>query len=104
MGQKAIHECACKDCQNEAAPAVKSQHKLINLLLSRLDEQQRRWYAAVESEKIGYGGDRLVNQITGLDVETIRRGRRELAEQFVTRPVGRIRVAGGGRPRVEKKA
>jgi len=104
MGQKAIHECECDNCQSETDPALKSQHKLINLLLSRLDEQQRRWYGAVESEKIGYGGDSLVSRITGLDVETLRRGRRELAEQLVTRPVGRIRVVGGGRPRIEKKA
>ncbi|MCD4685634.1 MAG: hypothetical protein K8S97_06840 [Anaerolineae bacterium] len=45
----------------------------MNLLMSRLDEQQRRWYAAVESEKIGHGGDVQVSRITGLNVETIRR-------------------------------
>ena len=28
----------------------------MNLLLSRLDEQQRRWYVAVESNRIGPGG------------------------------------------------
>ena len=33
-------------------------HRQMNLLLSRLDEQQRRWYAAVESAKLGHGGDR----------------------------------------------
>jgi hypothetical protein len=26
----------------------------------RLDEQQRRWYVAVESKRIGAGGDRLL--------------------------------------------
>jgi hypothetical protein len=75
----------------------------MNLLMSRLDEQQRRWYVAVESEKIGHGGDVQVSRITGLDVETIRRGRREMAEQLENRPGERIRVPGGGRPRVEKK-
>jgi hypothetical protein len=30
----------------------------MNLLLSRLDEQQRRWYLAVESERMGWGADR----------------------------------------------
>jgi len=104
MGQKAIHECECEDCQGAAQTDVKSQHELINLLMSRLDEQQRCWYAAVESERIGYGGDTQVTRITGLDVETIRRGRRELADKLAHRPVGRVRVAGGGRPRVEKKA
>jgi len=104
MGQKAIHECECNDCQEAIQTDVKSQHELINLLMSRLDEQQRRWYAAVESERIGYGGDTQMTQITGLDVETIRRGRRELADKLAHRPVGRVRVVGGGRPRVEKKA
>jgi len=46
--------------------------------LSRLDEHQRRWLAALESQKVGRGGDRLLSCITGLNVETIRRGRREL--------------------------
>jgi len=41
--------------------------------------------------------------ITGMDVETIRRGRRELDEELATRPVDRVRQAGGGRPTAEKK-
>ena len=76
----------------------------MNLLMSRLDEQQRRWYAGVESEKLGYGGDVQVSRITGLNVETIRRGRREMAAHLAQRPAERIRLVGGGRPRVEKKA
>jgi len=75
----------------------------MNLFLSRLDEQQRRWYAALESEKLGYGGDRRVSEITGMDVETIRRGRRELENSLADRPVERVRLPGGGRHRVEKK-
>lgn len=76
----------------------------MNLLMSRLDEQQRRWYVAVESGKIGYGGDAQLSRITGLNIETIRRGRREMATQLAQRPSERIRVAGGGRPPIEKKA
>ena len=75
----------------------------MNLLMSRLDEQQRRWYAAVEAEKIGHGGTVHVSQITGLNVETIRRGHRELADNLEERPSDRIRLPGGGRPRTEKK-
>jgi hypothetical protein len=75
----------------------------MNVLMSRLDEQQRRWYAAVEAEKIGHGGTVRVSQITGLNVETIRQGRREVAQDLTGRPVDRIRVPGGGRPRAEKK-
>ena len=75
----------------------------MNVLMSRLDEQQRRWYAAVDAEKIGHGGNVRVAQITGMNVETIRQGRRELADDLAGRPVDRIRLPGGGRPRAEKK-
>ena len=73
------------------------------LLSSRLDEQERRWFAAVESQRIGHGGDSLVSQITGLDEKTIRRGREELAASLAERPIDRVRLPGGGRPAVEKK-
>ena len=76
----------------------------MNLLLSRLDEQQRRWYVALESLKVGHGGDRLLSRITGMDVETIRRGRREMEGSLRGRPTDRVRLPGGGRPPVEKKS
>jgi uncharacterized protein with PhoU and TrkA domain len=58
----------------------------MNVFLSRLDEQQRRWYVALESKKIGRGGDKRLSEITGMDVETIRRGRRELDKDLASRP------------------
>jgi len=82
---------------------AKQLHRHVNLFLSRLDEQQRRLYAAIESVKHGRGGDTLLSQVTGLSVPTIRRGRRELEERLRSRPSGRIRLAGAGRPLVEKK-
>jgi hypothetical protein len=75
----------------------------MNLLMSRLDEQQRRWFAAVESLKVGHGGDRLMSQVTGLHVDTIRRGRDELAASLNDRPTDRVRMPGGGRPALERK-
>ena len=75
----------------------------MNLLLSRLDEQQRRWYAAIEADRIGYGGERLVSQITGIDEKTIRRGRQELAAGLPDRPPSRVRAPGAGRLAIEKK-
>jgi hypothetical protein len=75
----------------------------MNLLLSRLDEQQRRWYVALEAKKLGRGGPTRMAQITGLDLETIRRGRNELDNELDARPVDRVRLPGGGRPPVEKK-
>ena len=104
MVQRPVHVCCCQECQGKGETAIKTQHQQMNLLMSRLDEQQRRWYAAVESEKLGYGGDVQVSRITGLNVETIRRGRREMAANLAQRPIERIRRVGGGRPRIEKKA
>lgn len=75
----------------------------MNLLISRLDEQQRRWYAAVEAQRIGHGGILLLSQITGLDEDTISRGRRELTGTLQGRPTQKIRLPGGGRPSTEKK-
>ena len=75
----------------------------MNLLLSRFDEQQSRWYAALESKKIGHGGDTLLSRITGMNVETIRRGRRELEASLEGRPTDRVGREGGGRKPAEKK-
>ena len=100
----AIYQCQCPQCRSSQDGPVLEQHHQMNLFLSRLDEQQRRWYAALESKRIGHGGDTVVAQITGLDVETIRRGRRELAVDLADRPSEQVRLPGGGQPPVEKKS
>src|SRR6266581_1944879 len=79
MEPSPIRVCQCPTCQQAGDHPDKQRHRQINTFVSCLDEQQRRWYAAIESERIGYGGDRLLAQITGLDEKTIRRGRQELA-------------------------
>jgi hypothetical protein len=98
---KAVHQCECPKCRASSEPPEWQLHHQMNLLVSRLDEQQRRWYVALESKRVGCGGDRLLSQITGLDVETIRRGRRELEDDLAGRPEGQVRQPGGGRQRVE---
>ena len=98
-----VHVCQCPACLQSSDQAVWQLHHQMNVFLSRLDEQQRRWYVALESKRVGHGGDTLLSQITGLDVETIRRGRRELDDELAQRPSAGTRVAGGGRPPVEKK-
>lgn len=75
----------------------------MNLFLSRLDEQQRRWYVALEAKKLGHGGMQRMSLITGLHVETIRTGRQELERGLADRPLERVRLPGGGRPPIEKK-
>lgn len=103
MGSAEAPGCQCAQCEAEGEHPDRRLHQQMNLLLSRLDEPQRRWYAALESNRLGYGGDRLVAQITGLDEQTIRRGRAELAGELADVPVKRQRRPGGGRPPVEKK-
>ncbi len=98
-----IHQCQCPHCQQGSDHPDGAIHQRLNLLLSRLDEQQRRWLVALESEKVGRGGDRLLSVMTGLNVETIRRGRRELDASLRDCPPGRIRRPGAGRPAVKKK-
>lgn len=98
-----VYTCQCGHCQQETSHPDQDLHRQMNLLLSRLDEQQRRWYVAVESNRIGAGGDRLLAQITGLDEKTILRGRQELVASLAERPSDRVRVPGAGRHKAEKK-
>ena len=98
-----VHICQCADCTQKAEHPNKPFHQQMNLLLSRLDEQQRRWYVAVESNRLGHGGVRLLSLITGLDEKTIQRGQHEIEQGLTGRPSAQIRLDGGGRPRVEKK-
>lgn len=103
MQEASVHVCQCPRCQGPEAHPERLLHHRMNLLLSRMDEQQRRWYVALESLRVGHGGDVLLSEITGLHVETIRRGREELENELQDRPAERIRLPGGGRPPVEKK-
>ena len=93
---------AARQVLRQSADAETHQQRAaIVLFYSLLDEQQRRLYAGVESLKQGHGGDRQLAEILGLDEETVARGRRELLAGQVQRE--RVRRAGGGRPRAEKK-
>lgn len=102
MPSKAVHQCQCPNCQQPGDHPDKKLHHQMNLFLSRLDEQQRRWYVALEAQKLGRGGAPRMSQITGMHVDTIRRGRQELDDDLVDRPVDHVRLPGGGRWPVEK--
>jgi hypothetical protein len=103
MSTPAPAACQCLPCQQGGDHPDRTFHRQLNLLFGRLEENQRRWLAALEADKFGHGGDRLMAQISGLDEKTIRRGRQELAGELEGVPVKRVRRPGGGRPRVEKK-
>ncbi len=103
MPASVVHLCQCPLCQKDITHPEQELHRQMNLFLSRLDEQQRRWYVALEANRIGQGGERLLSQITGIDQKTINRGRDEVADSLATRPRDRVRLPGGGRPSAEKK-
>ena len=104
MPAHVIRDCQCGPCRRGEAHAERGRHYQMNVFLSRLNEDQRRWYLALESQRMGWGADRLLMDITGVDEKTIRRGREELAASLVDRPAERVRQPGGGRPPVEKKS
>src|SRR5262245_21657227 len=103
MADVTVYQCQCPECRSGRDHPERRLHRQINLLMSRLDEQQRRWLAALESKKLGHGGDTRLAQITGLHVDTIRRGREELDADLDGRPTDRIRKPGAGRPPLKKK-
>ena len=103
MARKPGHQCGCAACQMDLDHAAGDDHRQLNALLDRLDEQQRRWVAGREAMRLGHGGITEIAEITGLHHETVRRGRDELQNGLADRPTDRIRCEGGGRPRAEKK-
>ena len=87
---------------SSVGPVVPDElHAAIILFYSLLDERQRRLYAALESLKIGHGGDRRIAELLGIDAGTVARGRQQLLAGEVERE--RVRRPGGGRHPVEKK-
>ena len=98
-----VRECGCENCGRHEDAVEIAEHRRINVLLGRLNEQQRRWLVAHESLRIGHGGDVRMSRITGMNVDTIASGRAELSQDLVGRPTDRVRLPGGGRPPVEKK-
>src|SRR5947209_2302816 len=62
-----IQVCQCPPCRTGEELADRRQHELMNLVLSRLGEAERRRYAAIEANRLGRGEIALVAQITGLD-------------------------------------
>ena len=63
-----------------------------------LTESQKRWFAAVKSREIGYGGVSIVSRATGLSRTTITRGSKEIKKlnEVELEPL-RVRQPGGGR-------
>jgi hypothetical protein len=63
MEQRPIHHCQCPVCQQPQPHPTQTLHAQINLLISTLDERQRRLYAGLESKMLGYGGDHRLQDL-----------------------------------------
>jgi len=98
-----IHQCQCALCQDGSDYALIEYHQIINLVLSRLTEPQRRWYVATLAQGPHGLPLRQLVRITGIDRNTIRRGCRELAAGLAALPSDRQRRAGAGQKPAEKK-
>ena len=72
------------------------------LVYSTLDERQRRLCAGLESLRVGYGGDRRIANLLGMNIHTVAKGRKELLAEDLD--LDRIRRPGGGRKSVKKNA
>ena len=68
----------------------------IQIYYHSLSEKERRRYAAIEVEKLGYGGISYLVKLLGCHPSTIRRGREELSCPEAMSQT-RIRQKGAGR-------
>ena len=73
-------------------PAEVCQH--MKAFYDSLSEKDRRRYAAVEAEKLGFGGVEYIAQVLGCDEKTIRHGRSDVAGLPEDEAEGRVRKKG----------
>ena len=105
MSNLLYRQCECPRCQQSGEHPDKVLHHQLNLLLAYLNGQQRRWVAAMASRFLGSGGIELTSRITGLPLDTIRDGQRDLDGGLQgywvdrDRSSHRVRRPGAGRPR-----
>jgi len=59
-------------------PYARQVEKHMKDLYRSLSEKDRRRYAAVEAEKLGYGGIAYVSDLFGCDPDTIRKGKADV--------------------------
>ena len=94
----------CMNCQlTEAKDGICFQ-KAIRLFYTSLSEKDRRRYVALESQKLGLGGQTYIASVVGCHRDTVASGMAELqtiTEEELVAP--RIRRPGGGRKKMTKK-
>jgi hypothetical protein len=66
-----------------------------------LNERSRRIWAAAEAKTIGWGGQILVAEVTGIHKNTVLAGMKEIGKKILNND--RIRRKGGGRKKAIEK-
>lgn len=61
----------------------------------QLDERQRRLFLGLKAKSLGRSGSRIVSEAFGVNIKTVREGKKELS-QLPDSPAKRIRKPGGG--------
>jgi len=102
MTESTNRSCKCEACQERPQSAEAREHRKLNRLVSGLDEKQARRVVGLLAEREGHGGIARLSRVTGMSRTTILHGQRELVGHDPT-PAHRVRRAGGGRKRLEKK-
>lgn len=78
--------------------AIRILRNKLSGILPLLNERQRRLLVGAEASSIGYGGVKILSDITGLSCKTIHKGAIELKQN--NKNFNRIRVIGGGRKKI----
>lgn len=50
----------------------------MRIVYRELDEKAKRRYAAIEAQKLGYGGIKYISEVLGVNPKTISAGQKEL--------------------------
>src|SRR5258708_30365010 len=87
---------------SENSVAMGAIAQRFQLLAGRVDERLLRQLAGAEAKVLGRGGVSAVSRVTGLAINTVRRGLAELNDPAAA-PGSRIRKAGGGRKKLRDK-
>lgn len=95
------HLCQCAKCVERPTSTTAQLHQQINQLAALLNEKERRQFVGLLARQWGRGGVTMMAEVTGLNRNTIMRGRGELTAGDFNE---RVRTKGGGRPLTEKKA
>jgi hypothetical protein len=72
---------------------------LMQLHYSRLTQKDKRQYAGIESQKLGFGGKKYVSNLFKMSRNTLNKGILELTDVsfYEQIPIGKQRRKGGGR-------